>query len=336
MSRQLRIQYSGAFYHVTCRGNERQDIYKDQEDYEVFLEKLSDSLDVYNVSLLGYVCMTNHFHLLVMTPDGNLSNFMRHFNIAYTGVFNRRYNRSGHLYQGRYKSYLIDADSYLKELTRYIHLNPVRIKKITSKSTDDKIRLLKNFSYSSLSGYTNTRKRDSFINYSTVLSYFGGDTTEGRKAYRQFVYRGLLKGVESPLDIGKGSGIIGSDGFIDQIKERYLDRDKKKSQREQPQLKEIRSVYNPEELIEEFCTIVRHDPDEMCRRGKNSTERSMLMELLYRYCNITQPEIGHLLGNIDYSAVSVSRKRLRLKMEKDSSLKKRFKSILSDLSRVKI
>ncbi|GAB6096204.1 hypothetical protein JCM14469_24570 [Desulfatiferula olefinivorans] len=121
MARQLRIQYDGACYHVTGRGNERRDIYGDHDDYLMFLEKLSDSLEVYNVSLLGYVCMTNHYHLLVTTPAGNLSSFMRHFNIAYTSAFNRRHDRSGHLYQGRYKSYLIDADSYLKEVSRYIH-----------------------------------------------------------------------------------------------------------------------------------------------------------------------------------------------------------------------
>ncbi|MBU0992101.1 MAG: transposase [Proteobacteria bacterium] len=101
MARQLRIQYSGAYYHVTGRGNERKDIFKDKDDYLMFLEKISDSLEVYNVSLLAYVCMTNHYHLLVKTPEGNLSNFMRHFNIAYTSSFNRRHNRSGHLYQGR-------------------------------------------------------------------------------------------------------------------------------------------------------------------------------------------------------------------------------------------
>ena len=81
--RQLKIQYPGVFYHVTSRGNERQDIYKDKEDYKLFIEKLSEFLDVYNVSLLCYVRMTNHFHFLLTTPDGNLSEFMRHFNIFY-------------------------------------------------------------------------------------------------------------------------------------------------------------------------------------------------------------------------------------------------------------
>ncbi len=119
MARPLRIQYPGAYYHVTCRGNERKEIFLDAHDRTVFLEKLSLSLDIYNVSLLAYVCMFNHFHMLLTTPDGNLSEFMRHFSISYTSAFNLRYGRVGHLYQGRYKSFLIDADEISLSLLSY-------------------------------------------------------------------------------------------------------------------------------------------------------------------------------------------------------------------------
>ncbi|MFA6013352.1 MAG: transposase [Desulfobacteraceae bacterium] len=335
MSRQLRIQYQGAYYHVTGRGNERRDIFKDKDDYLMFLEKLSDSLEVYNVSLLGYVCMTNHFHLLVMTPSGNLSSFMRHFNIAYTSSFNRRHNRSGHLYQGRYKSYLVDADSYLKEVSRYIHLNPVRIKKNSEMDMNQRITILNGFVYSSFAGYSNMKKRDGFIHYNTVLDYFGGDTKAGRTAYRQFVYQGLTHEIASPLEIGKGNGIIGSEEFITRVKDKYLVKIDPESHREQPHLKEIRSAFTPEKLIDAFCTLTGNDRNDICRRCINSIERSMLMELLYRFCNIKQPEIGRYLGNIDYSAVSISRKRLRLKMEKDGVLKQRFDGIVEGLSGVR-
>lgn len=335
MTRPLRIQYPGAYYHVTGRGNERQDIFKDDNDYDMFLEKLSDSLEIYNVSLLGYVCMTNHYHLLVTTPEGNLSSFMRHFNIAYTTSFNRRHDRTGHLYQGRYKSYLIDADDYLKEVSRYIHLNPVRIKKYADMETDQRIRLLNGFTHSSLGGYTNLKKRNDFIHYKPLLDYFGGDTQKGRAAYRQFVYQGIRQDESSPLDIGKGSGIVGSEGFVNRIQEKYLAKMDCLSHREQPHLKEIQSLYRPEELIAAFCVLTGNDRAEICRRGKNSIERSMLMELLYRLCNISQPEIGKYFG-IDYSAVSISRKRLRLKVDKNISLKRRLDRIVADLSRLKI
>ena len=150
MARALRIQYPGAFYHVTCQGNERRDIFLSKEDQKVFLEKLGLSSDIYNIPILAYVLMTNHFHLLLTTPDGNLSEFMRHFNISYTAYFNTRHHRVGHLYQGRYKSYLVDADNYLLEVSRYIHLNPVRIKALTKKSPKERWDALMTYKASSL------------------------------------------------------------------------------------------------------------------------------------------------------------------------------------------
>ena len=192
MARQLRIQYPGAFYHVTCRGNERQVIFRDRTDYEIFLESLADFLSVHNVSLLAYVCMANHFHLFLTTPDGNLSEFMRCFNISYTSAFNRRHNRSGHLYQGRYKSFLIDADSYLKEVSRYIHLNPVRIKKFACKPVKERIQILSEFKYSSFSGYVNMKKRVGFISYNMVLDCFAGIPLKGEE-YTGSSYIRVLK-----------------------------------------------------------------------------------------------------------------------------------------------
>ena len=309
MARQLRIQYPGAFYHVTSRGNERQNIYKHKEDNELFLEKLSESLEVYNVSLLCYVCMPNHFHFLLTTPDGNLSNFMRHFNIGYTYAFNQRYKRTGHLYQGRYKSFLIDADSYLKEVSRYIHLNPVRIKRYADADTKEKAELLGKSEYNSFAGYTNLQKRESFINYSTILDCFGGDTKEGRRQYRQFVYDGLGEELQNnPLDSGKGTGILGSESFVESIRDKYLGRLTPERQREQPHLKEVKKKYKPEELIDAFCHLTEIDKDYICSRSKNTTDRAIIVEMLYRHCKITQPEIGRLTGGIDYSSVSYAKK----------------------------
>src|SRR3990172_6988665 len=128
MARPLRIQFPGAVYHITCRGNDRRDIFRDDKDRTTFLDILARSLTTYEVKLFSYVLMENHFHLLVETSRGNLAEFMRHFNISYTGYFNRRHRRIGHLYQGRFKSIVVDEDSYLLELSRYVHLNPIRIK----------------------------------------------------------------------------------------------------------------------------------------------------------------------------------------------------------------
>src|SRR4030043_1166617 len=126
MTRPLRIQFENAYYHVTCRGNARQEIFSNDPDRSAFLDLLERSSDTYQTEILAYVLMSNHFHLLVKTPLANLQEFMRHFNISYTSYYNRTHRKTGHLYQGRYKSFLVDADSYLQEVSRYIHLNPVR------------------------------------------------------------------------------------------------------------------------------------------------------------------------------------------------------------------
>jgi putative transposase len=126
MARPLRISYPGAFYHVTSRGNEQKAVFKSTPDRERFLEYLESSVQRYNAIIHAYCLMDNHYHLLLETPDGNLSRIMAHINGAYTMYFNIKRKRFGHLFQGRYKAILVEADEYAEELSRYIHLNPVR------------------------------------------------------------------------------------------------------------------------------------------------------------------------------------------------------------------
>src|SRR3990172_6253910 len=174
MARPLRICYPNAFYHVTCRGNERRDIYRDDQDRSLCLEKLKTSLDIYGVRLHAYVLMRNHFHLLVETPKANLSEFMRHFNIAYTGAYNRRHRRVGHLYQGRFKAILVDADSYLVELSRYVHLNPVRVSPMRQAGPKGRLRYLERDRWSRLGGYVSGKREEPWVVYDAVHGYVGG------------------------------------------------------------------------------------------------------------------------------------------------------------------
>ena len=142
MVRPLRIEYPNAWYHVTSRGVARSEIFRDDKDRKRFLKILEESVDAFNVEVHCYVLMSNHFHFLLKTPEGNLSRFMQRFNTAYTTYFNLRHRRSGHLYQGRYKAILVEADEYLLELSRYIHLNPVRLEKYRDSSLEEKGEVL--------------------------------------------------------------------------------------------------------------------------------------------------------------------------------------------------
>ncbi|MFH1038426.1 MAG: hypothetical protein V1789_07150, partial [PVC group bacterium] len=249
----------------------------------------------------------------------------------------RRHKRVGHLYQGRYKAFLIDADNYLLAVSRYIHLNPVRIKAYSKKS-DRKIKdaLLK-YKWSSLAGYLSTKNKTEFIDYRIILDYMGGNNRTGREAYRRFVTREIGREEESPLAVGKGHGIVGDEKFIEWVKERFIR--KAGTTREQPASKELQKVCKPEELIEHFARLSGISREEICRRGKRSVERAMLMELLYRLCSIAQPEIGRLVGGIDYSAVSQARKRFQKRMRDNPEARRKFEKLndqLIKLSRGKI
>ncbi len=329
MARALRIQYPGACYHVTCRGNERKDIYQDSEDKRIFKSKLKISQEIYSVEVLGYVLMRNHFHLLVQTPEGNLSEFMRHLNISYTSAFNRRHQRCGHLYQGRYKAFLIDTEHYLLAVSRYVHLNPIRTDKYAGYSPEALWAVLQKYADSSLVGYCSESRKEAFVNYRMVLGYMGGDNIKGRLGYKNFIKKGIFEATESPLMLGSGSGIVGENEFIEWVKKKALT--DQGDLRELPALKRFRKSLKPQAVIGRFVEITGRQAEDLLQRGRCVAEKALLMEVLYRYCDITQRDIGRLVGGIDYSAVSQARKRLREKMDSDENLKWKYDKIIEQL-----
>ena len=178
MARPLRITYPGAFYHITSRGNERKEIFKSLADREKFLFYLESATRRYDAMIHVYCLMSNHYHLLLETPSGNLSQILRHVNGAYTTYFNTKRQRSGHLLQGRFKAILVDMDEYSKELSSYIHLNPLRAKMI------DK---LEQYRWSSYLDYIGTRKPPAWLERNFILGYFGKKPSIAQRNYREFV-----------------------------------------------------------------------------------------------------------------------------------------------------
>ena len=131
MARPLRIEYPGAVYHITSRGNARADIFLMDDDRQVFLDILGNTVEKYNWLCHAFCLLDNHYHLLIETPDPNLSLGMRQLNGVYTQTFNRTHDRVGHVFQGRYKAILVEKESHLLELCRYVVLNPVRAKMVS-------------------------------------------------------------------------------------------------------------------------------------------------------------------------------------------------------------
>lgn len=335
MARHLRIEYPGAWYHFTCRGNERSRIFKDDADRKEFLSILKDSLEKYMVRLHGYVLMENHFHLILHTPSGNLNRFAQRFNTAYTVYYNRRHKRVGHLYQGRYKAILVEKDSYLLALSRYIHLNPVKVKKIKKLPISGQIEYLRNYQWSSNPGYGLLRYRNDFMCYDDVLEYTGGDNMHGRKSYREFVEEGLLKDVSSPFEDVKGQVVLGNTSFVDWIYEKIL-KNARLDKIEQSKSRELIKEISQELITDTVCRVFNVNSVELLKRRSVYREARMVYIDLcckYRLFHKSLKEIGQELGGLTVGGMSQVRKRLKERMQKDNTIRLKYNQCNETLSR---
>jgi putative transposase len=214
MARPLRIEYPGAVYHITSRGNEKKPVYRDDQDRENFLSILDKVNKRYNWLCHAYCLMDNHFHLLIETPEGNLSIGMRQLNGVYTQTFNKRHRRVGHLFQGRYKAILVQKESHLLEVCRYVVLNPVRSHLI---ETPEQWR------WSSYGATAGREKPAACLTTGWILGQFSGKRRKAEKEYCQYVNSGI--GKESIWAGVKGQAILGEDDFGDNLTD-YLRRHK--------------------------------------------------------------------------------------------------------------
>ena len=332
MARALRIQYPGAYYHVTCRGNGKQNIFCGDDDRRKFIALLVDSTRIYEVRLHAYCLMNNHFHLLIQTMKSNCGDFMRRFNVCYTGWFNNRHGRSGHLYQGRYKAFLIDADSYLLEVSRYLHLNVVRTSHFRTAGFGRRWLRVSSFPWSSLRGFIDNKKKRDFVYYDQILSITGG-----RKYYRQFIIDGLKRGVADPFKDVKYGLLLGSESFVKTIRAECIEEG---SRQEQPSYRElVVETLKPEVVLQAVVEFFDIKESNILSYYGDSEVRGMASELLYRYCDVTQSEIGRILGDLSYSGVSKLRFRLKQKMMNDQMVAKKYEKLeakIRDLSIVKI
>ena len=206
MARPLRIEFPGALYHVTSRGDGREDIYLGDGDREVWLEILGRVRDRFNWLIHSYCQMGNHYHLVVETPDGNLAAGMRQLNGVYTQRFNQVHNRVGHVFQGRYKAILVQKDAYLLELARYVVLNPVRARMV---------RTARDWVWSSYRATAGMAAIPNWLETAWVLAAFAEGIPEGQSAYRRFVAEGKKR--PSPWEDLKNQIFLGSDAFVDEM-----------------------------------------------------------------------------------------------------------------------
>jgi len=282
MARPLRIEFPGAVYHVTSRGNARQVIFVDDEDRGVFFDVLSMVVERFNWFCHAYCLMENHYHLLIETPKGNLSKGMRELNGVYTQGFNRRYGRVGHLFQGRYKAILVEKDNHLLSLCRYVVLNPVRI---GLRERPEQWR------WSSYRATIGLEKRPSFLTIDWLLSQFDGRKRVAMEKYRRFVMEGI--GKESPWEALKGQIFYGTDGFIKRLSGLL---DEKGKTKEVPRLQRYAVRPSLRELFNG-------------KRGRGRRVEDKTIYAAYVRYGYTMKEIAEYLG-FHYATISRAMKRV--------------------------
>lgn len=210
MSRPLRIVFPGALYHLTLRGNARGEIFLDETDREIFLDVLASVIERFGWRVHAYCLMGNHYHLLAQTPKPNLSSGMRRLNGVYTQRFNRRHERVGHVFQGRFKAILVERDSYLLELARYIVLNPVRAG--LANAPED-------WRWSSYRATAGEEAAPRWLRVDWILDQFGNGDTPAQERYRQFVAAGI--GRASPWRDLRGQMLLGTEPFVQALAPRF-------------------------------------------------------------------------------------------------------------------
>lgn len=310
MVRPLRIQYAGAVYHLTARGNERKPIVRDDKDRWLFLRVLQDTVESYGILIHSWVLMDNHYHLLVETPESNLSLALRHLNGVYTQRFNRRHNRYGHLFQGRYKSILVHKDSYLKELCRYVVLNPFRAGMVKHP------REWAWSSYRAIAGYETAPE---WLTTGWLLDQFHKVKHKAQGLYRQFVLEGM-KRKENPWEKVSSQILLGMEGFEEHIRRKVRGRHHSEAPTEQQRL----CLPNPDEILEKIAKINGVTVKEIVSPVRRRNEgREAAIWALRQIGRLPLGKIAERMG-VRYSAVSHAVSRMKRRMKDEKGLEKKI------------
>jgi len=321
MARPLRIEYDGAFYHVTSRGNENKRIFYATSDYGKFESNLKEAQEKFGYLLHCYVLMTNHYHLIMETPHGNLSKVMHYINASYTNYINRKRRRSGHFFQGRYKAILVDQDSYLLELSRYLHLNPVRANLVARPE---------HYSHSSYRCYI-WGKKEEIVTRDLILAMISKDYKDASRRNREFVEQGIAANLERLLKNVCGGVILGGQRFIKEALSRL--EETVLQQEDISDRRQLRTALRSDDVIEAISGYFQVSHDALFQN--NNEYRNLAIYLMKRHTGMTNRQIGRLFGQVSYSAVAKAHQRFSMRLAQDRSLQKKIKEITARMSHVK-
>jgi REP element-mobilizing transposase RayT len=299
MARPLRIEFAGALYHVTARGNERKAIYRTVEDRRRFLAVLAAVVAQFRLLVHAYVLMDNHYHLLVETLEPNLRRAMHRLNGVYAQFFNRRHQRVGHLLQGRYRAPLVQHDRYLLELSRYIHLNPVRAHMV-ARAAD--------YEWSSARAYVGECAVPPFLTVGEVLGQFDSRLRPARRRYAAFLADAAAAHGLSPLDALVAQTLLGEPGWVEAMNARIaaclragrlpLDR------AEVPAVRHLGVRPTLAQVVAAVAAATRTAPAEIRRPGSRAVARAVAIYVAHEHTGLLQKDVGAAFG---ISAFAVSK-----------------------------
>lgn len=311
MARPLRVEYAGAFYHVVNRGNAGEKIFKSKRDREKFFEYIEKAVERFSIKVHTYCLMDNHYHLLIETPDPNLSKAVQWLNVSYAAYFNRKRQRRGHLFHGRFKSVLVDQDEYLKHLSRYIHLNPVRAKIAESPAE---------YSFSSYREYIGKAKAFSWLETGFILSQFGRKKREAIRNYQRFVEDVDLDTLENPEKDLTGGFILGPADFVQWVKETYLSF--RSDEKEISGLRKLKPAIEIDWIIDRVADEFECSRDAILMKGrKRNIARDMAIYLARDLTGESGVTLGRIFGNISGAGITLRYNHLSKEMDGNKSLK---------------
>jgi len=325
MARQLRIEYPGAIYHVTVRGNAQQNIFQDDKDRCLLYARLAESVGTYAVRLYLFCLMDNHFHLMLETPGANLARFMQSVLTGYTVCYNLRHRCHGHLTQGRYGARLVAGDEYLLKLSRYVHLNPLNVKHQKCLSPLEQVGYLRTYAWSSYRGYIGQAKRLEWVDYGPMLALAGGREKERPERYRSFVEAGIAADDDEFIAaMNRSTRSIGGDYFQEWVGERYAELLKKRKHPEDVTLRrEIGWRPDPGTVLAAVASAAGTTVEGLKSRQRKWIWKGIAARLLVTQAGITRRECAHWLGVQAGSAVGYQIKRAGFVLETDARLARR-------------
>jgi len=326
MARPLRIEFGGAIYHVMSRGNARQKIFHDDRDYTRFFEGLSQTVQRCDWRLLSFVCMPNHVHLFVRTPEPNLSGGMQYLLSGFANWHAKRHARPGHLLQGRFKGELVEDESYYWRVSRYIHLNPVRGRRPLVAHPRD-------WTWSSYPGYARRRLRLDWVAYDELLCAWQGEMggNDAEAAYRRFVQQGLTEPPESPFRDATQGWLLGSQAFVDRIRAQM------KRPRFDDDVPQARRVSNlePTTVIATVAHYYGISPASFQRRRSGDDRRDVAAYLARRLTTTTLRELAGAFGLTHPGSASNLLRRAESSITKSERLQRDIVTIRQRLTKAK-